>query len=184
MPQFKVFISHDRNDSNNVKLLADVLDWNKVKPLVAIPTPEPGLLIWKQKIGGMIEDCDYAVIFYSSTSRTNPHVNQEIGALAILKKRMLVLLDGWYGEKDLTGFLEGVEVVKREAYQQYNTINEVYQLLYKMKFGDLPEEFYGIHQSYGKIYIKKDPVSGKMCYYKMDSATANWEQVGQYPDRY
>jgi hypothetical protein len=185
MPLFKVFISHDQNDMKNVELLSNVLMWNNVEPLVAEPTPKPGLLIWKEKISEMIKSCDFFVVFYSQSSRTNPNVNQEIGAAGILGKRIFALTQNWFSERDLTGFLEGVEVVKDyDSYNPHESINQLYQLLYQTYQGELPKQFYGISQRYGKVLIKYDEISDKMCYYKMNSQTAKWEQVGEYPERY
>ena len=139
MTLFKVFISHDQNDMKNVELFSDILRWNDVEPLVAEPTPKPGLLIWKEKISSMIKSSDFFVVFYSQSSRTNPNVNQEIGAAGILEKRIFALLQSWLSEKDLTGFLEGVEVVKDlDNYRPDKKLNQVYQLLYQAKMVSLP----------------------------------------------
>lgn len=185
MSQFKVFISHDQNDMKNVDLFSDILKWNNAEPLVAEPTPKPGLLIWKEKISDMIKSCDFFVVFYSQSSKSNPNVNQEIGAAGILGKRIFALVQSWLSETDLTGFLEGVEVVKDlDSYRPHEKLNQLYQLLYQTKMGNLPTQFYGINQRFGKVLIKHDEISDKWCYYKMNSQTAKWEQVGEYPERY
>lgn len=185
MPLFKVFISHDQNDMANVERFAEILRWNNVEPLVAEPNPQPGLLVWKEKISGMIRVCDYFVVFLSQSSQNNPSVNQEIGAAGILGRRMFALLQGWLSEKNLKGFLEGIEIVKGyEAYQPCKSLNHLYQLLYRTHKGELPAKFFGCHQYDGKVLIKQDEVSGKWYYYKMNPKTAKWEQAGEYPDRF
>jgi len=169
----------------NVNRLSEILRWNDAEPLVAEPSPEPGLLVWKEKISRMIKNSDYFVVFYTQSSRTNPKVNQEIGAAAILGKRMFALLQTYLSEKDLTGFLEGVEVVKGyENYRSCESLNHLYQLLYSAKQGEFPTQFYGCDQRFGRVLIKFDEISGKWYYYKMNSRTAKWEQAGEYPKRF
>lgn len=185
MPLFKVFISHDQHDMENVNLFSEILRWNDVEPLVAEPSPEPGLLVWKEKISKMIRSSDYFVVFYTQSSQSNPKVNQEIGAAGILGKRMFALLQTWLSEKNLTGFLEGIEVVKGyENYQPCKSLNHLYQLLYHANQGEFPPKFYGCHQQFGKVLIKFDEISEKWYYYKMNSKTAQWEQAGEYPGHF
>lgn len=185
MPLFKVFISHDQHDMKNVNRFSEILRWNDVEPLVAEPTPEPGLLVWKEKISRMIRDSDYFVVFLSQSSQNNPNVNQEIGAAGILGKRMFALLQKWLSERDLKGFLEGIEVVKDyETYYPCKSLNYLYQLLYQAHQGEFPTRFFGCHRNHGKVLIRLDEVSGKWYYYRMNSKTAEWEQAGEYPDRF
>ncbi len=180
---FGVFISHASEDTELVNSFAKILRWNNINPLVAEYFTEPGFLLWKDKIKRLINQCNYFVVLYTHNAQNKVKVHQEIGSAGIKEKRIIVLLQEGIDRRDLPGYLEGLEIVENfSPYNPFGAFNNItcmlltewYENAVLIRFRRQVNQFYGCHETYGKILFKYDETAESWTMYRYDT------QMGKY----
>lgn len=103
-----VFVIHSEDDFSIFKMIEEQAKSHDIKFLLAELAPEPGLLL-SDKIDRLMRESNLVLVIWSTTGQTSIWVNQEIGFVKALNKRIIPFVETGVQPK---AFLVGLEWIE------------------------------------------------------------------------